>query len=199
MDREGRCVDRNASRGGAALPSGSCVSSEGDPPAPNPTRRTSAAKTAVRWVAENRGRREALVWWSMALIALPAYWWARPSTAVEAPVWPGLAQRVPAGKLAFPVPVESSVPLLDGDRVDLFPDHGAELGALVSVLVLDARSPREPILALSHEQIRWVETARQKGKLKVAVRGETEKGGASIRRAPRRKQSVLAIPIWESE
>lgn len=113
--------------------------------------------------------------------------------------WGGrLRRRVPEGKRAYPVEVESDVPLVEGDRIDLWPVGGREREPLPGVLVLDPRSRRQPILALSDPEIRRVEMMRQTGKLRVAVRGDRDPPSARRERPRRLRETKPAILIWEA-
>ncbi len=113
--------------------------------------------------------------------------------------WGGrLRRRVPEGKRAYPVAVESDVPLAEGDQVDLWPIGRQNEEPLTGLRVLDPRSRRQPILALSDAEIRWVELARQTGKLRVAVRSDRDPPSAR-REKPRRPREIKKpILIWEA-
>jgi hypothetical protein len=171
----------------------------------SPTRTHSLRWSALRrW--PHRGR-EAAFWTVVCAGALVLFFQlSREQSFVPAPRVGdrGFRERIPVGKLAFVLENDSGLPLRRGDLLDLFLlSEGPEGGAFLhGALVLDASSSRQPILALSPEEIRWVEMARQKGKLRIAVRSAAEKS-SSRPRLPRpnkpRKPKSSAIQIWEEQ
>jgi len=112
-----------------------------------------------------------------------------------------LRTRIPAGSLAYSLPAASDLRLAEGDRVDLFlaPSAGGPLQQLLSgAVVLEAAEGVPPVLALNEEEIRWVETAGQKGKLKIAIRSSREAApGQRLRRSSGKSQRRHAIQVWE--
>jgi hypothetical protein len=169
-----------------------------------------AATPALRWRALRRWpkrKREAVFWTAIALVALLLFF--QLSSREHAPRASviqdrSFRERIPAGKLAYALETDSLIPLRRGDLLDLFLlAEGPQGGAfLQGALVLDASSLTQPIVALSEEEIRWVEMARQKGKLKIAVRSAAESIPRRSR-PPRRSQSPKkrssAIQILEEE
>ncbi|MBY0371540.1 hypothetical protein K2X33_12700 [bacterium] len=113
----------------------------------------------------------------------------------------GLGSRVPAGKLAYPLEGQEGARLTEGDRLEFFstPHQGGAARRLLSgVLVLDAGEGRGPLVALSAEEIAWVETAAQTGKLKIAIQSsrDTASGQRHFTGANRQQRS---IEVWEEE
>ena len=113
-----------------------------------------------------------------------------------------LRTKIPAGKRAYALEMEAVLPLREGDEVDLFlTGSGPEAGYfLQGARVLDARAPHSPILALDPAEIRWVETAKTQGKLRVAVRSALEEPSRKRGQFPvpsRVSRRPSAIAVWE--
>lgn len=120
----------------------------------------------------------------------------------ESPAIP-LSLKVPKGKRAYSLELEHSMPLSPGDRFDLFGQRessGPMVSMVENILVLEVIGPRQAVVALTADEIGWVEMARQTGKLKVAVRGPDD-GATDRSKGPyrRRKRPLRAsqISIWE--
>lgn len=182
----------------------------GDPPMAAENGNVAAAADPLRWHALRRWpnrTREAAFWAAVGLGALLLFFQlsaesSTPTLSVSAER--ALRERIPLGKLAYALEVDSIIPLRRGDLLDLFLlAQGPEGGAfLQGVVVLDPSSSHQPIVALSAEEIRWVEMARQKGKLKVAVRSAAEalpRRSRPPRRSQPRKNRSSAIQILEEE
>jgi hypothetical protein len=114
-----------------------------------------------------------------------------------------LSLRVPKGKRAYSLELESFMPLSRGDRFDLFGQKetsGAVASIVENILVLEAYPPKQLVVALTADEIAWVEMAKQTGKLKVAVRGPDEgvtgKSMGPYRRRERKRRAPQ-ISIWE--
>ncbi len=162
-----------------------------------------AVKTPTfRWSQRRFSRlwnRETVLALSGSLLAGGFYWLLQPPPAPTIPFKPevGFRSRLPTGKLAYVLENEAAIPLRAGDVIDLYSSAPTLDGIfpLEGIEVIDAQFRLRPIVALTPEQVRGVELARQSGGLQVVLRNKGD--GLTLRRKARAPSRPAAIQVWE--
>jgi hypothetical protein len=117
------------------------------------------------------------------------------------PRWIGLGGVVPQGLRAYPLRPLNSLPVGQGDKIDILlvsgPDPGSSLVEGALVLQAGFRDPDfEVIVALSTDDIALLEKAQQRGKLSIALRNPQEAPASRRNLKQRSRKAKSNIEIW---